>query len=161
VCFLYKVIFVWVREVCRKVDCLCMCVSVCIHNSVINIDYQCCTRKWKWTFDFYLQRKSPLQRDGCFYDECIKIFRTCMHTLIGKVVSRPVQFSFTLFSTHRVSLHTNSFSPPHLSYHAIGIFVQIHFSEFIHWPVIKETKLRGLSPRANYTDRVTAVCRRS
>jgi hypothetical protein len=26
---------------------------------------------------------------------------------------------------------------------------------------IKKTKLRGLSPRANYTDRATAACRRS
>jgi hypothetical protein len=27
--------------------------------------------------------------------------------------------------------------------------------------VINETKLRGLSPQANYTDRATAACRRS
>jgi hypothetical protein len=31
------------------------------------------------------------------------------------------------------------------------------FIEFIH----KKTKLHGLSPRANYTDRATAACRRS
>jgi hypothetical protein len=30
----------------------------------------------------------------------------------------------------------------------------------VHLPK-KQTKLHGLSPRANYTDRVTAACRRS
>jgi hypothetical protein len=30
-----------------------------------------------------------------------------------------------------------------------------------HFPIRKQTKLRGLSPRANYTDRATTACRRS
>jgi hypothetical protein len=32
--------------------------------------------------------------------------------------------------------------------------------EVITWKA-KKTKLRGLSPQANYTDRATAACRRS
>jgi hypothetical protein len=32
---------------------------------------------------------------------------------------------------------------------------------FYHMAVLKKTKLHGLSPRANYTDRATAACHRS
>jgi hypothetical protein len=68
---------------------------VCTHISVINTDYKCCTRKWKWTIDFYLQRKSPCKKKWLFlWWMCKTVFRTFMHTLIGKVVSGPVQFSF-------------------------------------------------------------------
>jgi hypothetical protein len=38
----------------------------------------------------------------------------------------------------------------------------IHLVQKLKQPSLKtKTKLRGLSPRANYTDRATAACRRS
>jgi hypothetical protein len=41
--------------------------------------------------------------------------------------------------------------------------MKIHSEHSVHNAITntKETKLHGLSPRANYTDRATAACRRS
>jgi hypothetical protein len=37
----------------------------------------------------------------------------------------------------------------------------IDYSNYAWRRLLKKTKLQGLSPRANYTDRATAACRRS
>jgi hypothetical protein len=91
-----------------------VCVCVCTHISVINIDYKCCTRKWKWTFNFYLQRKSPfkkmvvlmmnvynnvsylharINRQSCFWS-CAILIRSILHTLS---FLRTEIFFFTVF----------------------------------------------------------------
>jgi hypothetical protein len=44
--------------------------------------------------------------------------------------------------------------------HQCGYFLEI-IMLFTKIEKIKQNKLRGLSPRANYTDRATAACRRS
>jgi hypothetical protein len=48
--------------------------------------------------------------------------------------------------------HSENYSPDAFQYNNVKTFIKLK---------LNKTKLRGSSPRANYTDRATAACRRS
>jgi hypothetical protein len=83
-------------------------------------------------------------------------------TAVSKLIEAPVNWTHqpeaSYGSTIRTSLGQRYSTSSQFST-VVGVYSELHTFHNLH--IKTKTKLHGLSPRANYTDRVTAACRRS